>query len=113
MLTASLNREDERGWRDVSMVIINSGAIRASIDEGLLCFEKVRHPIQAFMIFRDGVELSGRHVMEALEHSVESMDKVRLPGFFLQVSGKFNNKIRARTFTVFEKNIVMEIRLQC
>lgn len=43
----------------------------------------------------DVVELNGHHLIEALEHAVESIDQVKLPGFFLQVSGKIIHSLSA------------------
>ncbi|KAJ8023877.1 5'-nucleotidase [Holothuria leucospilota] len=86
MLDSHLTAQGEEGWSDVSIAILNSGAIRSSIGQGTIRTGDVTTALP-FMDTFDMVELNGRHLMEALERSVESIDAVRLPGYFLQVSG--------------------------
>ncbi|XP_071831246.1 snake venom 5'-nucleotidase-like isoform X2 [Apostichopus japonicus] len=86
MLAAHVTSQGDDGWSDVTMAILNGGAIRSSINQGTIRNGDVTN-VLPFMDTIDVVELNGHHLIEALEHAVESIDQVKLPGFFLQVSG--------------------------
>ncbi|PIK41239.1 putative 5'-nucleotidase-like, partial [Apostichopus japonicus] len=94
MLAAHVTSQGDDGWSDVTMAILNGGAIRSSINQGTIRNGDVTN-VLPFMDTIDVVELNGHHLIEALEHAVESIDQVKLPGFFLQVSGKIIHSLSA------------------
>ncbi|KFM64977.1 5'-nucleotidase, partial [Stegodyphus mimosarum] len=82
----------EKGWSFVAVAVWNSGAIRSSIDErineGNITLEDVL-AVAPFGNTVDIITLKGKHLREALEHSVKNYDAggIDAAGAFLQVSG--------------------------
>ncbi|KAH8374095.1 hypothetical protein KR200_000315 [Drosophila serrata] len=83
--------QDRGSWTDAPIGIINAGAIRASIDPGVI----TEGDVITVMPFSNGIfhtRISGLQLMNALEHSAYLRTKNQNNGF-LQVSGlriKFN-----------------------
>lgn len=73
-------------WSDAAIAILNSGGIRAPIERGNIS----RGDVLTTMPFRNNVDLinlQGKYLRQALEHSVQHYDKLNRAGAFLQVSG--------------------------
>ncbi|KAH8309369.1 hypothetical protein KR059_008756 [Drosophila kikkawai] len=83
--------QDSSMWTDAPIGIINAGAIRASIDPGII----TEADVITVMPFSNGLfhtRINGLQLMKALEHSAQLRSKNQNSGF-LQVSGlrvKFN-----------------------
>ncbi|KAJ8023875.1 5'-nucleotidase [Holothuria leucospilota] len=87
MVSAHATGQGEQGWSDVSIALMVSGGIRDSIEqEGLITKSNILR-VLPYANTVDMVELKGRHILEAMERSVEKFDTLLLPGFFLQHSG--------------------------
>ncbi|KAH8254831.1 hypothetical protein KR032_012433 [Drosophila birchii] len=77
--------QDRDSWTDASIGIINAGAIRASIDPGVI----TEADVITVMPFSDHIfhtRINGLQLMNALEHSAQLRSRNQNSGF-LQVSG--------------------------
>lgn len=77
---------DNVSWTETSIAITNSGGIRAPIEQGTI----TRGDLLTLMPFGnsvDVIDIKGKYLRQALEHSVENYDPVSKPGAFLQMSG--------------------------
>ncbi|GAB0090192.1 hypothetical protein DMENIID0001_048870 [Sergentomyia squamirostris] len=73
-------------WSDVSAVMLHSGSIKNSLKSGPIIFADLQTILpyeNSFVI----VNISGRAIMEALEHSVANYSHLKGYGKFLQFSG--------------------------
>ncbi|KAK3789429.1 hypothetical protein RRG08_010622 [Elysia crispata] len=88
ILEQNLRHSDARYWSDVSIAVVNSGGIRASINTGAITVGDAIK-VQPFRNTIDIVELRGDSVLEILEHSASLWTEVEeeLNGGFLQVAG--------------------------
>ncbi|PIK37567.1 hypothetical protein BSL78_25594 [Apostichopus japonicus] len=86
MLSEQITYLGNRGWTDVSIAMMNSGGIRSSIGHGEVTVGNV-NTVLPFGNTNNVVEIKGKYILEALEHSVRDYDTVTLPGSFFQVSG--------------------------
>ncbi|KAJ0174737.1 hypothetical protein K1T71_009845 [Dendrolimus kikuchii] len=78
------------GWTDSSIAIIQGGGIRATISHPNIPANVTKGDLLTVMPF-DGnmarVEIDGNGIWNMLEHAVESYNRLRAPGQFLQMSG--------------------------
>ncbi|KAJ8023878.1 5'-nucleotidase [Holothuria leucospilota] len=86
MVEDQVTYKGDDSWSDVSVAITNSGAIRTTITQGEITIGEV-NSVLPFLNTNDVVELEGKYLLEALEHSVSDYDPIALPGRFLQFSG--------------------------
>ncbi|XP_051853317.1 5'-nucleotidase [Antechinus flavipes] len=87
MINNNLRHPDEKTWNHVSMCILNSGGIRAPIDEqnnGTITWENLAAVLPFGGTF-DLIELKGSTLKKAFEHSVHRYGQSS--GEFLQVGG--------------------------
>ncbi|XP_027710629.1 5'-nucleotidase [Vombatus ursinus] len=87
MINNNLRHPDEMTWNHVSMCILNSGGIRAPIDEqnnGTITWENLAAVLPFGGTF-DLIELKGSTLKKAFEHSVHRYGQSS--GEFLQVGG--------------------------
>lgn len=88
MINHNIKYSDEMQWNHVGLCILNSGAIRSSIDEryknGTITMEEVLS-VLPFGITFDLVQVKGSTLKKAFEHSVRRYGSNS--GEFLQVSG--------------------------
>lgn len=77
--------DDINGTR-VYISLVNAGSIRASIDRGQIILGKL-YEVQPFRNTIDTIQLQGRYLRQALEHSAASYNESYPDGGFLQVSG--------------------------
>ncbi|XP_072044178.1 snake venom 5'-nucleotidase-like [Amphiura filiformis] len=96
-----------RKWSDVSMAVINAGAIRASIDKGEIRVRDV-HEVLPFGNTFDAVEIKGKYIREMLEHSAAGYEDYS--GRFLQVSGM---RVTYNMTRDPYKNRVVKVMLKC
>ncbi|XP_033741400.1 snake venom 5'-nucleotidase-like [Pecten maximus] len=77
---------DNTSWTEAAIAIINSGGIRAPIEQGNI----TRGDLLTLMPFGnsvDVIDIKGKYLRQALEHSVENYDPIDKPGALLQMSG--------------------------
>ncbi|OWF50209.1 5'-nucleotidase-like [Mizuhopecten yessoensis] len=77
---------DNASWTEAAIAIINSGGIRAPIEQGNI----TRGELLTLMPFGntvDVIDIKGKYLRQALEHSVENYSPIDKPGAFLQMSG--------------------------
>ncbi|XP_060065444.1 snake venom 5'-nucleotidase-like [Ylistrum balloti] len=81
---------DNTSWTEAAIAIMNSGGIRAPIEQGNI----TRGDLLTLMPFGnsiDIIDIKGKYLRQALEHSVENYDPIDKPGALLQMSGLFVN----------------------
>ncbi|ESP03128.1 hypothetical protein LOTGIDRAFT_82528, partial [Lottia gigantea] len=119
MLRYNLNNKVANKWNNVSIVLLNSGGIRAPIDQGRLCIITVEDVLTT-LPFRNTIsliDLKGDVLVEVLEHSVGSLSPDKsddLKGRFLQFSGlrvKYNLYKSAGNRVVDVKVLCTECRI--
>lgn len=86
MLAEQVTYMGDDGWTDVSIALMNSGGIRSSIGHGPVTVGDVNTALP-FGNTNNVVQIKGKYLVEALEHSVKEYSLVTLPGSFFQVSG--------------------------
>ncbi|XP_046374004.2 5'-nucleotidase-like [Haliotis rufescens] len=86
MVKQNIKHSDSLYWNNVSIAITNSGGIRSSIPKGDITIGQVA-TVLPFSNTIDIVELYGRHIKAAFEHSVSYHNTDERSGAFLQVSG--------------------------
>lgn len=78
------------GWTDAPIAIIQGGGIRASISHPNTPANITKGDLLTVMPF-DGnmakISISGNGIWKMFEHAVESYNRIRPPGQFLQISG--------------------------
>ncbi|KAK3603341.1 hypothetical protein CHS0354_025947 [Potamilus streckersoni] len=73
-------------WAAASIALVNSGGIRASIEQGNITMGNVL-TVFPFGNYIDLIKIRGIHLRKMLEHAVENYDPQNRPGAFLQMSG--------------------------
>ncbi|CAG9564828.1 unnamed protein product [Danaus chrysippus] len=82
--------EGRKQWSDVPIAIIQGGGIRSSIDHADFPAPVTKGDLIAVLPFEGilvVVTMSGKILLQMLEHSVENLTQLDYPGEFLQVSG--------------------------
>lgn len=77
-------------WTDAPIALIQGGGIRSSITQKVLPITITKGALMGVLPFEGGlvvVTMSGRILLQMLEHSIENYSELDYPGEFLQVSG--------------------------
>lgn len=77
-------------WTDAPIAVIQGGGIRSSIDHAEMPAAITKGELIGVLPFEGGlvlVTMSGKILMQMLEHSIENLSELDYPGEFLQVSG--------------------------
>lgn len=86
----SLNHHSTEFWTDASIAFVQGGAVRASISHKSTNGNISKEDASTVMPFQNKmeiIEITGKELMEALEHSVHRYEDEEARGEFLQVSG--------------------------